>query len=254
MSKPANSTQVAFLLDVSTCRQHGDHWKEAVSLGIFRILCFLSSRQRSLKHGEAQQKSLKWGYKLFDIDGNCGSVRAVTTGFKHFNTKTFEEFEKDLLNVSLRETTADSHTCSQSLTQPSHKHSKGSGARKGTKLFNFPVKTLSKCLTETLHDFPWEVLEIGSPVKRRSRSEIKKEKHKSNYVFLISRIPCDKKTMRHYCNKVVIDESVFMESFMPDLLKQELLVERSIKVFWIDSGRYLQQDETEVVRLFLFVF
>ena len=238
MSGTPCNTQVVFVVDVSTCRQRETKWEEAISLCIFRVLNFLNTQLETPDpKTKAKKKALKWGYKLFDIDGQIGRVDAMSSSFfKDFKLKCFEEFERDLKNVTLTLTTARAPL-------PSTRSQLGQAAKKGSSVASFPAGCLSKCLKETLHDFQWEMPDIGSPVKSRgarkgSGQPENRANSKSNYVFLISRVPCDRKTLRHFSNKVVMDKDVFIESFMSQVLQKEFYVQRNIQLHWVDTGRY----------------
>lgn len=245
MSETPCNIQAVFVVDVSTCRQRETKWEEAISLCIFRVLCFLNSQlQTPDPKGKVKKKVLKWGYKLFDIDGQIGRVASMPSTFKDFKLKCFEEFERDLKNVTLSLMQTPPPTFSTRSRQ-------GLAAKEGSSVSSFPAQCLSKCLTETLHDFQWEAPDIGSPVKSATKKgpslPVPENGVNSNYVFLISRVPCDRKTLRHFSNKVVMDKDVFIESFMSQVLQKEFYVQRKIVLHWVDTGRYHPPNSSDSV-------
>ena len=235
----------AFLVDVSSSQQNGDYWKEAICLCVFRTLSFLNSRHSVFRQKvNSKIKSLKWGFKLFDSTGHQPISQCHSCSFKDFKTKTVDEFEIELLNIQI-----DNRNTSDSLSQKLR-----SSSSRRTEASTCPAKNFSKCLTESLHDFPWEILEIGSPVKGSKNNEEKKASSAdSNLIFIISPVPCDRKAMRQFSNKVVIDNDVFLDSFLPCLLKNELLDQRNVKLFWIDAGRYNPPEAKDTVRVYLII-
>ena len=236
MPGPSCNTQAVFLVDISTLRARESKGEQAISLCIFRILNFLNSQRRPVDHkSKAKRKALRWGFKLFDLDEQIGRVESGVTGFQEFKLKSFQEFEKCLNSVSqLTQNPPAATKCPQ-----------GQRGKKASASSTYPAQCLSKRLTEALYDFQWEMPDIASPVKGRKWLSHEDEDN-SNFVFLISRVPCDKQSLRHYCNKVVMDKDVFVESFMPQALRKQFYAQRKIRLHWIDTGRYQLLNSTEV--------
>ncbi|XP_076465368.1 uncharacterized protein LOC143297081 [Babylonia areolata] len=237
MSEAASNTQAVFLIDLSVCRSRGTKWEEAISLCVFRVLSFLNSQLDTVNKNKT--KSLRWGFKLFDIDEKIGKLESRASGFQDFKLKTFQEFETNL-KKSLQLLQLTDITVRVENDQDQTK-------KKGFLLSSHPSSCLLKRLTETVHDFPWEMPDVGSPVKGRKKHGQFETAQQSNYVFLISRVPCDKKTLRHYCNKVVMDKTVFVDAVMPQQLRKQFYEQRKIRLHWIDTGRYRILNEADPV-------
>lgn len=219
MAAGSSDVQSVFLIDVSALKDPEAKWDEAISLYILRVLSFLKS-QTSVPGKQQKKYNLKWGYKFFSTQGQKNWDVSRSVRFRDFKMRYFEEFERDFKQVLSEHRTK---------VKP---ESRGAC---------YPARYLAKTLTEAIHDFQWETPDFGSPVKTRKGMAEQNAKNR-NLSFLFSLIPCDKKALRYFANKVVMDADIFIDSFMSPALKKEFCIQRGIQLFWVDIGRYHQAE------------
>ena len=226
MTQRVSRIQVVFLIDISNDRlfPNDTELRDAISLCIIRLLKFFDCKLNGFCHQlNVKQNALKWGYRIFDIDSHIGKGHVSSSQFKDFKIKAIEELECNLRRAS------------SSLQPLSINVQTGKSVKKSSSN-SYPASVLSKCLTETLHEFQWEFTEITSPIKL---SQSNTDKMFLNFIFILSKIPCDKKSLRYFASKIVFDKKVFVDSFMSPMLRKEICTKRQIKLFWIDIGHCL---------------
>ncbi|XP_012944578.1 treslin isoform X2 [Aplysia californica] len=240
MDEQLGKCKLVFLIDSSlaNCQQGCRHLYEIVATTL-RIISFFEtsiSKQRDDRlqdEGKFSKTNLhsahvSWGYKLFNTTATLPRKTASVSNpdfqsrkYKHvedFVTKLQGAFDDVIKDFSKR----------RSLSKP--------------------AELLSVALTEILHDFSWDSLDlVSTKVTVSSTSRTRRKSSQSfaedvfhcgvveNAVFILSKAPRNKKSFRWFSNKMVIDSDVFIDSFMSPAL-QQAYKNKTISLSWIDVG------------------
>ncbi|XP_050403068.1 uncharacterized protein LOC126819204 [Patella vulgata] len=222
--------QTVFLIDIAAFRNYDSndnsskllHLHKSVALSSFRILHYFHSESRYYNCDEygRQTDCVKWSFKLFD--SSVYKVGRKLSNFREFKLRYFEEFEKELEN------------CVSKLL----KSNSPPKCREANRKTRNPcaADNLSKALNEVLYDFQWEIPEFLSPLKGQKQRQMSKLSAQSNnFVFLYSCMPRNNLDLRLFCGKKVIDEDVFMDSFMSQSLYKMFHLTSKLSLYWIDT-------------------
>ncbi|XP_062594870.1 treslin-like [Saccostrea cucullata] len=240
MSESSVKCKILFLVDGNqgVCGQ--DVKNEAkvlanrVTLSAFRILTALNDRVTSksnLKRGN-KTPHLKWSYKIYN--SSQYRLKRLVNLFKEFKTRYFEEFENEVernIETSIQDIQTD-------IDSEGHKHGK-----------QYPANILNKVLNEIVLDYQWEDPDIFSPVKSRRKSA-KNENHNKteNFVFLFANSPKNPIGLRQFSGKVVLDDEIFLDSFMPPDLISTFSHKIRLSLNWIDTDVFFFDVNPESVQ------
>ncbi|XP_061173401.1 treslin-like [Saccostrea echinata] len=227
MSESSVKCKILFLVDGNQGGCAQDVKNEAkvlanrVTLSAFRILTALNERVTSktnLKRGNKTQH-LKWSYKIYN--SSKYTLKRLVNPFKEFKTRYFEEFENEVernIETAIQDIQSDIDTVG-------HIHGK-----------QYPANILNKVLNEIVLDYQWEDPDIFSPVKSRRKS-VKNENHSKteNFVFLFANSPKNPVGLRQFSGKVVLDDEIFLDSFMPPDLISTFSHNIRLSMNWIDT-------------------
>ncbi|ESO87537.1 hypothetical protein LOTGIDRAFT_235026 [Lottia gigantea] len=217
--------QTVFLIDLETLNltnaAERKQVHQSIILSTFRILYFFQCQSHKFNTEDTGKKgdTLKWSFKFFH-SSTYKAVRNQST-LREFRLKHFSEFENECEKILSKQ-----QMKSQSPKEnPQSKTSKTSS----------PADNLSKALKEVIYDFQWESPEFFSPMKGRKNHLKKAVPTSSNSVFVFSKIPKDAQDLRSFCGKKVIDDEVFMDSFMSSSLFDMFHILSKLSLFWIDT-------------------
>lgn len=221
MSETFDKFKILFLVDVNQgkCDHDVKVLANRISLSAFRILTAVSEKVLNKKVSKRGNKipHLQWSYKIYN-SSHYKLMRQVNP-FKEFKNRYFEEFENTVeRNIE---------TAIEEYSQ--HVESKGNSSGK-----QYPAQVLNKVLNEIALDYQWEDPDIFSPVKSRRKNNKNEQTRKTeNIVFLFINSPKNPSELRQFSGKVVLDDEIFLDSFMPPDLINKLL--HNIKLYWIDT-------------------
>ena len=210
------SCQIAFLIDSYVENKNTNQLSSlanAINLTGFRLLHYLSAKfeKKGLDRISKQSHTtVKWGYKFFNST-SC-ATRIEQHRFRDFKLKYFEEFENEVQR--------------RLETQPQCLNLAVKKVR--------PSECLSKALTEILSDFPWERLDITSPI--RGRKKKKESSLVKNIVILFARCPKSSSELKTFTGKRVPDSEVFLDSLLPPALFHQFCDVNQLSLYWIDIG------------------
>lgn len=221
MSETFDKFKILFLVDVNQgkCDHDVKVLANRISLSAFRILTAVSEKVLNKKVSKRSNKipHLQWSFKIYN-SSHYKLMRQVNP-FKEFKNRYFEEFENTVeRNIE---------TAIEEYSQ--HVDSKGNSLGK-----QYPAQVLNKVLNEIALDYQWEDPDIFSPVKSRRKNNKNEQTRKTeNIVFLFINSPKNPHELRQFSGKVVLDDEIFLDSFMPPDLINKLL--HNIKLYWIDT-------------------
>jgi hypothetical protein len=209
--------QIVFLIDVfveeqNICEQDLEDIfnlkSRAISLCVLRLLLHFNSVVEC-----GNFAPLKWGFKFYN--SSVLNFEYKRRRFYELNSGSFEQFEEEMRQ---RFTNA----CS------SQNSAKTAG-----------VKSLSCCLTEILHDFPWVTPDISSPSRSAKYDQFNSQRKKPrNYLFVVGDCPLSDANMCRFLgrNESSFDAEVMFKEIFSTALYEEFHSKCGLSLFWIDSG------------------
>lgn len=226
MSETFEKCKILFLVDVNQGKLDiecdNKVFANRISLSAFRILTALDEKVLNKKILKRSNRNLQlqWSYKIFN-SSQYKLMRHVNP-FKEFKNRYFEEFENAVeRNVE---------TAIQEVNPHDELRENLSGKQ-------YPANVLNKVLNEIALDYQWDDSDIFSPVKhvKSRRKSMKNEQNhrRENMVFLFANSPKNPLELRQFSGKVVLDDDIFLDSFMPPDLVHKLL--HNVKLHWIDT-------------------
>ncbi|BFZ01579.1 hypothetical protein BsWGS_04618 [Bradybaena similaris] len=226
--------KIVFLIDTSLAICTDNNHLSEVILLVFRILSSWSSLSFS---GTCREKvnnsylnsttpvrrascvNVKWGFKFFNTTKTISRNRSGVSSLKSFKLAHVEDFDR-LLTEAFTAEKEDAAVLPVPKTNP-----------KRNALH--PAELLSTALTETLYDFQWTAHDIlTSPVSRRQNNF--KVNDFTRSIFVFTKAPCTKKSLRHFANKMVLDSDVLIDSFMSPALLNEYQQKMKISLSCVD--------------------
>ena len=210
--------QIVFLIDVfleeqNICEQDLEDIlnlkSRAISLCVLRLLLHFNSVVEC-----GNFAPLKWGFKFYN--SSVLNFEYKRRRFHELNSGSFEQFEGEMRQ---RFTNA----CINSQNS-----AKTAG-----------VKSLSCCLTEILHDFPWVTPDISSPSRSAKYDQFNSQRKKRrNYLFVVGDCPLSDADMCRFLgrNESSFDAEVMFKEIFSTALYEEFHSKCGLSLFWIDSG------------------
>lgn len=210
--------QIVFLVDVYVKEDHScgksleNIFKlksQAISLCALRLLLHFNSVIDS-----GNFTPLKWGFKFYN--SNTLNFEYKRRRFLELNSESFERFEDEMRE---RFTTIQKNL------------------PKGDRIAG--VKSLSFCLTEILHDFPWLTPDVSSPYRDGKNDLLNMETNQPrNYLFVISDCPVADVDMCQFLgrNTMFLDAEILFKEMFSTALFEEFHTKCKLSLFWIDSA------------------
>ncbi|CAG5133190.1 unnamed protein product, partial [Candidula unifasciata] len=218
--------KIVFLIDtnLASCTEK-DHASEVI-LTVFRILSSynrlrfsgfsrkVSNNNTTTPIRRTSSANMEWGFKFFNTTKTIARKRAGVSSLRSFKLSSVEEFERQLMEVF----TAEKGDATVPKTTRNGLH---------------PAHLLSTALTETLYDFKWAAHDIlTSPVNRRQNTP--KVNNFTRSVFVFTKAPCTKKSLRYFADKMVLDSDVLVDSFLSPALLNEYQQKMKISLSCVD--------------------
>ena len=232
--------QVVFLVDVNSTKwmtkEEAQGASDAVRLCALKILRYIIDRLCS-----GRLSSLKWGFKFFS-----SSALVRDYGRHEFNDLRVGSFEDFELRTSRRFEEEFEKASNEPQEQPTQEQYDEEVITVDP-LKALPVKCLTCALTELVHDFIWEKLDICSPVKGPvSEGGDADQEAAHNIVFLLSDAPCSEKAMKEFTGEPACTAESFKSASVPTALLNQLKHTCRIRLFWIDTGLQCKQQTQQV--------
>ena len=220
--------QIVFLVDVFVREQDIysqdfeyviDLKSRAISLCVLRLLLHFNS---SIDCGNFT--SLRWGFKFYN--SNVLNFEYKRRRFYELSGESFERFEEEM-RARFRN---------------------GYDSQKWAKFeARFGVKSLSCCITEVLHDFPWVTPDISSPSRSTKNEQFDDHRGNAykNYLFVIGDCPLLDVDLCRFLGRSessLCDAEVVFNEIFSTTLYEEFCDKCGLSLFWIDSGLWCTVD------------
>ena len=228
--------QVVFLIDVNSSLWIEESQAKDVSSAV--RLCILKILRYFGDHLCERLSDLKWGFKFFSSKSLLRDYRRHE--FEDFKVSTFEAFEQQVS----RKFEEEFEKAKEPQQQPAEELD-GDEIPAASK--PSPAKCLTCSLTELVHDFQWDKLDICSPVKRSRQGSQSEQQNTRNIVFLLSNCPCSEEAMKIFTEVTVKTPDSLRSTLLPAALEQQFKDTHRISLFWVDTGMLYCKQRKQVI-------